>query len=33
VATHYADQGKFQGINGVGEIEEIFEQIVAIIES
>ena len=33
VATHYAEQGKFQGISGVGEIEEIFEQIVAIIES
>jgi adenylate kinase len=33
VASHYADQGKFKGINGVGEIEEIFEQIVSIIES
>ena len=33
VAKYYADQGKFQGISGVGEIEEIFEEIVAIIES
>jgi adenylate kinase len=33
VASHYAEQGKFQGIHGVGEIEEIFEQIVSIIES
>jgi adenylate kinase len=33
VASYYADQGKFTGINGVGEIEEIFEQIVGIIES
>jgi len=33
VASHYADQGKFKGINGVGEIEEIFEQIISIIDS
>ncbi|AWL09889.1 Adenylate kinase [Aquirufa nivalisilvae] len=32
VAGHYASQGKFQGINGIGEIEEIFGQIVRIIE-
>jgi adenylate kinase len=32
VADFYANQGKFTGINGVGEIEQIFEQIVSIIE-
>lgn len=33
VASHYADQGKFQGINGVGDVEKIFDHIVSIIES
>lgn len=32
VADFYANQGKFTGINGVGEIEAIFGQIVSIIE-
>ena len=32
VAGHYAAQNKFSGINGIGEIEEIFTQILAIIE-
>ncbi|CAM4287739.1 adenylate kinase [Aquirufa beregesia] len=32
VAGYYASQGKFQGIDGIGEIEEIFGQIVRIIE-
>jgi adenylate kinase len=32
VADFYANQGKFTGINGVGEIEQIFAQIVSIIE-
>jgi adenylate kinase len=33
VAGYYANQGKFKGINGVGEIEVIFGQILSIIES
>ena len=33
VAGYYANQGKFKGINGVGEIEVIFGQIISIIES
>ena len=33
VAGYYANQGKFTGINGVGEIEVIFGQIISIIES
>jgi adenylate kinase len=32
VAGYYANQGKFTGINGVGEIEAIFDQILSIIE-
>ncbi len=32
VAGHYAAQNKFSGINGIGEIEEIFSQIITIIE-
>jgi adenylate kinase len=32
VAAYYANQGKFTGINGVGEIEAIFDQILSIIE-
>lgn len=32
VAGYYANQGKFTGINGVGEIEVIFDQILSIIE-
>ena len=32
VAGYYANQGKFKGINGVGEIEVIFGQILSIIE-
>jgi adenylate kinase len=32
VAKHYESQGKFQGINGIGEIEIIFSQIEAIIQ-
>jgi adenylate kinase len=32
VADFYAKQGKFTAINGVGEIEHIFAQIVSIIE-
>lgn len=32
VADFYTNQGKFTGINGVGEIEAIFGQIVSIIE-
>jgi adenylate kinase len=33
VAGYYAAQNKFSGINGIGEIEEIFSQIIAIIEA
>ena len=33
VAGFYSNQGKFTSINGVGEIEQIFEQIVSIIEN
>ena len=32
VAKHYESQGKFQGINGIGDIENIFSQIEAIIQ-
>lgn len=32
VANYYESQGKFKGINGIGEIEEIFAQITQIIE-
>lgn len=32
VADFYAQQGKFTAINGVGEIEQIFAQIVSIVE-
>jgi adenylate kinase len=32
VAGYYAAQHKFSGINGIGEIEEIFSQILSIIE-
>ena len=32
VAGYYAAQNKFSGINGIGEIEDIFSQIIAIIE-
>jgi adenylate kinase len=32
VAGYYANQGKFKGINGVGEIEVIFGEILSIIE-
>jgi adenylate kinase len=32
VADFYAHQGKFTSINGIGEIEEIYSQIVSIIE-
>ena len=32
VAGYYTAQHKFSGINGIGEIEEIFSQILAIIE-
>ena len=32
VAGYYAAQHKFSGINGIGEIEDIFSQIIAIIE-
>jgi adenylate kinase len=32
VAGYYENQGKFTGINGVGEIEDIFGQILSIIE-
>ena len=32
VANYYESQGKFRGINGIGEIEEIFAQITQIIE-
>jgi adenylate kinase len=32
VANYYEAQGKFKGIDGIGEIEEIFEQITQIIE-
>ena len=33
VAKYYENQGKFQNINGVGKIEEIFEQISRVIDS
>ncbi|MBN3520538.1 adenylate kinase [Algoriphagus lutimaris] len=33
VATYYENQGKFQKINGVGEISEIFNQITSVIDS
>jgi adenylate kinase len=32
LAGYYSNQGKFTGINGVGAIEEIFDQILSIIE-
>lgn len=32
VADYYAQQGKFHGINGIGEIEEIFNQTCRIID-
>ncbi|NML68081.1 adenylate kinase [Hymenobacter sp. RP-2-7] len=32
VAGHYASQGKFHSLNGIGEIEDIFGQISAIID-
>ena len=31
VAGYYAAQGKFKGINGVGEIDAIYQEILAII--
>jgi adenylate kinase len=33
VADYYSTQGKFQKINGVGEIEEIFNEITSVIDS
>ncbi|MHA8051504.1 adenylate kinase [Aquirufa sp. ROCK-SH2] len=33
VANYYESQGKFKGINGIGGIEEIFDQITQIIEA
>lgn len=33
VANHYKAQNKFNGINGIGEIETIFNEIVAILEA
>jgi adenylate kinase len=32
VAAYYEKQGKFHQINGVGKIEEIFNQITAVID-
>ncbi|HBP46128.1 MAG TPA: adenylate kinase, partial [Flavobacteriales bacterium] len=31
VASHYADQGKFTGVDGIGTIEEIAERLSAAI--
>ena len=33
VKDFYAAQNKYKGINGIGEIEEIFSQIIGIIEA
>jgi len=33
VADYYSKQGKFQKINGVGEIEQIFKDITSVIDS
>jgi adenylate kinase len=33
VANYYQNQGKFKKINGVGEIDEIFQEISGLVDS